>query len=157
MCEKAQSYVALANLSKELLSDRRKLEWRLAFSLWTAIVVVTYGLMEIYSDAPQGQRLGVGGYWCTVITFLIATLLYSFWWLPLNTGSDRKDMELLSYFRKRTQEELGDLTSNTPTWPKLDAHPWTYGWERWWLFVPLSLFSVALVVLAAIVLWQVRG
>ena len=152
----AEHYMALASLSKELIFDRRKLEWKLTLSLWASIAAVTYFLMETYGGCRPAAGIGNAAYWAIVTLFGLASILLCLLYLPINAGSHAKDMLMVAYFRKRAMEALRDPAKNTATWPDLECCPWTLGWKRWWCFLPQVVVSGGLVAGAAILLRQIR-
>lgn len=152
----AAQFLGLCQMSKDLIFDRRKLEWKLTLSLWAAIAVVTYGLMKHYQGCWKDEGLGSVGYWCIVSAFGVAALLHCLVFLPTNTGSTAKDMRLIAYYRRRIHEALGDKTPYDADFPDIKEHPLVLGWKCSRLFLPQAALSIALVVVASVILWGIR-
>jgi hypothetical protein len=69
-------WLELAKLSHEDFKNRRELEWKLLFGLWTAIATFTY--FAIFNKMDFGQNLG----WLGSL-YVFAFLMSAVWLIPL--------------------------------------------------------------------------
>jgi phosphotransferase system glucose/maltose/N-acetylglucosamine-specific IIC component len=148
----AENYVELANLSKELLVSRRQIEWKVSLAFWGGIIAMV-GFM-----ISQGKtRASLGWiYWMLFVFLFIAGGIFTYWHVALN-GSNRKDLDLIKYFRERAEAELD---KNIPT-PKrsteeltnLTAFEYAMKSEKYFnCFFPHALITLLILICSMIVL-----
>lgn len=115
-------WVELAKLSLRSFFNRREIEWKTAFGLWTAIGLWTYFAV---TNAKQLQDLNVGYFGILLIVFW-AILLFA-WQLPIRRSFE-EDKSWLLYYKARAAGKLVDEPGNAPFWTGLanSRHwPWT--------------------------------
>ena len=151
----AKDYIDLANLSKDLLVSRRQTEWRINIALWTAMLAIAGFLLSL--DEPFS--IVKGPYITLYLGYIGVTLLFALWHLPAASGSNRKDLDLIIYFRQKAQKAL-DEAEPDPVYPEhiVDWSPWEYGTKTydgkyWHCFVPQGLITVLICIACLAVLY----
>ncbi len=106
----AEHYIECAKLSKDLVIDRRKLQWRINYIVWAAQGAVAY-----HALANEGFYRDLGSLDYNLVRFalIVTPLVFIFVHILPGEGSNRKDLDLLSYFREKARQEIGD--PNCPT------------------------------------------
>lgn len=102
---KEHQYTELANLNKDLLVSRRQIEWKICLAFWVGVI----GLVGFIIRA--NVELGLPEYLGFCILLVIASGVFTYWHISLN-GSNRKDLDLIIYFRERAEVELGNASLN---------------------------------------------
>jgi hypothetical protein len=154
---KANDYIELANISKDLLIERRRNEWKITFGFLAAIGIITYSLLEFYKDS----HLGDSNYLILSIGFIIITIMYAMWHLPSVAGSNRKDLDLIIYFREKAQAELGDTlkANNDFKLEELKVNAWCYAIKKpiyWHCFIPQVIISFIVLIISLKLLCTIR-
>ena len=145
----SELYVKLANISKDLLISRRGIEWKVCLAYWGGVVAMVAFLM---TKGYNLEKLG-WKYWALFVCLLAASLVFTYWHISIN-GSHRKDLDLILYFREKTERELGNNTLE-PQRPDLTLPAFWYALERegfFNCFLPHTIITILVFIVSMLAL-----
>ncbi len=142
-------YIELANISKDLLVLRRHVEWKMALSYWGGLAIVAVFLLK---QGYSMNALGVLYYGILCFFFVMMFIVFTYWHISLN-GSNRKDLDLILYYRKMV-EAKPDKRTDIEMPAGIDKIAFIYAWKRgsYNCFVPQALTSLLLTGAAIVLL-----
>ncbi|MFC2152312.1 hypothetical protein ACFLSE_07265 [Bacteroidota bacterium] len=123
---KADIFLKATEINRENLWKRRQIEWRTAFSLWTAIAVAS-GFIYVYAKRPIPSP-----YKWIFLIFVFIVYIIIVWLhhrhLKAIFISNERDFDFIHYYTNRAAWEIdnSDLEKPTrPEWSKLKTNQWT--------------------------------
>lgn len=151
-----EDYIKLANLSKDLLIHRRKIEWRINFTLWAAMISLA---VLLFQAGYNKSNLG-GWYWVIVTTLGITAVSYIVFQLPTIKGSNKKDLNLILYFREKADPNIIPKDETAERWLKdikLPAREYFWKQEKYYLTFVSEYITMILIFIAAIALMSLTS
>ena len=145
--KRAGCYIKLAAENRQFLADRRSFEWKFILGAWAAL-----GFAAWFVLSPEMPTLPWWSLGLLIAVGLAGTVLAIVLILNMQ-GSNRKDADLLMYFREKAEHELDDSfqACKRPNESELKRNPRAYLWRNHgsWLqthaWITLCLFGILVI------------
>src|SRR5690348_1913105 len=92
--ERADSFIRLAEFYMEIRENRRKMEWKVSFGIWGALLVVAYNFKEQLANTPWDIL--------AIIAVIVAFLHMRLWIWPMFVRNE-SDARIAYYFESRAE------------------------------------------------------
>lgn len=143
--DKANTYIELAKISQESFLNRRAMEWKVGFGLWTAIGLITYFAA---TNATLFAENTVN--WIAWLYFAIAFIWQAFYHVPIRLAFE-DDKSFKHYYMHRAEGRspewpLDYTSANFTLFKKREDDEWKWSFRVTCWILGQFLFTVTLLV-----------